>query len=189
MSRRAGYLLTHSRTWTWSALGCACVFPPCGRARYLSAYRLEVSPWTPVAGFFVRAPATLLALTAACRGQTEQAPAATASSSQSTPGAPTTFASGPETGPVVSPDTFVEAEKLVQVTLSQPDRGNGRRQLAAIHGPLPRAPRRPSQGRSGSERGTGDTMEPDLTRADGRSHTRRIRSKPRRSRATPERRR
>jgi Asp-tRNA(Asn)/Glu-tRNA(Gln) amidotransferase A subunit family amidase len=72
--------------------------------------------------FLVRAPATLLALTAACRGQTEQVPAATASSSQSTPGAPTTFVSGPETGPVVSPDTFVEAEKLVQVTLSQPDR-------------------------------------------------------------------
>ncbi len=71
--------------------------------------------------FFVRAPAGLLALSAACSGQTEQQ-ATTPASSPATPGAPPTFASAPEVGPAVSTRTFIEAEKLAQVSFTDPER-------------------------------------------------------------------
>ncbi|HET8947431.1 MAG TPA: amidase family protein, partial [Candidatus Polarisedimenticolia bacterium] len=45
----------------------------------------------------------------------------------STPGAPPTFGTGTGSGPAVTPETFAEAEKLVQVTLSDDER----RQAAA----------------------------------------------------------
>src|SRR5437762_12046003 len=38
------------------------------------------------------------------------------------PGAPPAFGTGPAVGPDVSPATFAEAEKLVQITLSTADR-------------------------------------------------------------------
>src|SRR5260370_17150184 len=38
------------------------------------------------------------------------------------PGAPSAFGTGPAVGPEVSPATFAEAEKLVQLKLSTPDR-------------------------------------------------------------------
>jgi Asp-tRNA(Asn)/Glu-tRNA(Gln) amidotransferase A subunit family amidase len=41
---------------------------------------------------------------------------------QPTPGAPPAFGTGPAIGPEVSPGTFAEAEKLVQVQLTSPDR-------------------------------------------------------------------
>ncbi|HKV40963.1 MAG TPA: amidase [Blastocatellia bacterium] len=37
-------------------------------------------------------------------------------------GAPPTFGTGPGSGPIVTPATFVEAEKLMQVTMTQPQR-------------------------------------------------------------------
>jgi Asp-tRNA(Asn)/Glu-tRNA(Gln) amidotransferase A subunit family amidase len=72
--------------------------------------------------FIVQAPLGLMGAAAACRGG-EQTPAgSSASSTPSTPGAPPTFGSAPAVGPVVSPSTFAEAEKLMQVTLTDAQR-------------------------------------------------------------------
>ncbi len=53
---------------------------------------------------------------------------------QQTPGAPTAFGTSPAVGPVVTADDFAHAEKLVQVTLTEPERaeaaGNWRMQMA-----------------------------------------------------------
>jgi Asp-tRNA(Asn)/Glu-tRNA(Gln) amidotransferase A subunit family amidase len=74
--------------------------------------------------FLLRAPLSMLAGAAACSAQTpsgsRQAPAPMAPAS--TPGAPPTFGTGPITGPPVSPATFAEAEKLVQITMRPSDR-------------------------------------------------------------------
>jgi Asp-tRNA(Asn)/Glu-tRNA(Gln) amidotransferase A subunit family amidase len=48
--------------------------------------------------------------------------AETEDSQQPTPGAPPAFGTGPAVGPEVSPTTFAEAEKLVQVQLTAPER-------------------------------------------------------------------
>jgi len=40
---------------------------------------------------------------------------------QTTPGAPTAFGTGPLVGPEISPTTVTEAEKLVQIKMSEPD--------------------------------------------------------------------
>jgi Asp-tRNA(Asn)/Glu-tRNA(Gln) amidotransferase A subunit family amidase len=74
--------------------------------------------------FLLKAPLGMLASAAACRAQTSsgarQTPAPVAP--PSTPGAPPTFGTGPITGPPVSPATFAEAEKLVQITMRPSDR-------------------------------------------------------------------
>lgn len=53
------------------------------------------------------------------------------------PGAPPAFGSGPAVGPQVSPSTFTEAQKLVQVELTEPDRteaaGSWRANMAALY--------------------------------------------------------
>jgi Asp-tRNA(Asn)/Glu-tRNA(Gln) amidotransferase A subunit family amidase len=69
--------------------------------------------------FLIQAPLGLLAATAACRGdqQTVAVPA-----TPPPPGAPPTFGAAPEVGPIVSPSTFAQAEKLVQVTLTDAER-------------------------------------------------------------------
>jgi len=86
-------------------------------------------------GFLGRASAGLMAALAACRKpgpeQASNAPAA------ATPGAPPAFGTSPEVGPVVTPATFAEAEKLVQFEMSPADRetaaGNWRRSMAALY--------------------------------------------------------
>ncbi len=54
-----------------------------------------------------------------------------------TPGAPPAFGTAPPVGPEVSPATFVEAEKLMQVTMSPAHRaeaaGNWRQSMAAVY--------------------------------------------------------
>jgi len=69
---------------------------------------------------------------AACRGEQTATPA----SPPATPGAPPTFGAGPESGPPVSPATFAEAEKLMQVAMSPPERemaaASWRRSLAPL---------------------------------------------------------
>lgn len=54
-----------------------------------------------------------------------------------TPGAPPAFGTAPATGPEVTTQTFVEAEKLVQFPLTQPSReeaaGNWRQSMAAVY--------------------------------------------------------
>jgi len=66
----------------------------------------------------------MLAGAAACGRQTPSSSGPTPAPAPpvSTPGAPPTFGTGPVTGPPVSPATFAEAEKLVQITMRPSDR-------------------------------------------------------------------
>src|SRR6266481_5467665 len=69
--------------------------------------------------FLIRAPLGVLVVAAAYR---KQAPPANSQSAQTAPGAPPTFGTGVGSGPVVSPETFAEAEKLMQVTMTPAER-------------------------------------------------------------------
>src|SRR5579863_4456470 len=69
--------------------------------------------------FLIRAPLGVLVGVAACR----QHPSATnAPPASATPGTPPTFGTGAGSGPVVTPATFAEAEKLMQVTMTPAER-------------------------------------------------------------------
>ncbi|MCX6627727.1 MAG: amidase [Candidatus Solibacter sp.] len=80
--------------------------------------------------FLNRASIALMASATACR-RSAQTPAA------QPPGAPPAFGTAPPVGPAVSPATFAEAEKLVQVPLSAAARqmaaGNWRRAMAPVY--------------------------------------------------------
>src|SRR5437762_905378 len=82
--------------------------------------------------FLIRAPLGFL-VAAACHSA---APAPPSQSTAATPGAPPTFGTGPGSGPEVTPATFAEAEKLMQVTMTPADRQmaaeSWRRTLAAL---------------------------------------------------------
>ena len=71
---------------------------------------------------------------AACQRQ-QQAPSSSAAP-PATPGAPPAFGTAPGAGPEVSPSTFAEAERLVQVTMTDGERqvaaGNWRRMMAPL---------------------------------------------------------
>jgi Asp-tRNA(Asn)/Glu-tRNA(Gln) amidotransferase A subunit family amidase len=71
-----------------------------------------------------------MAAAEACRGKEQATP------STPPPGAPPTFGSAPETGPAVSPTTFAEAEKLMQVEMRPDERemaaANWRKSMAAL---------------------------------------------------------
>ncbi len=86
--------------------------------------------------FLITAPLGVLGTAVACRG-TEQAGsvAAPPTSLPPTPGAPPTFGTAPTSGPVVSPSTFLEAEKLAQVTMTAAER-----EMAAASWPRSMAP-------------------------------------------------
>ena len=82
--------------------------------------------------FLVQAPVALLGALAACRqqeGGSAQTPAAT-------PGAPPAFNTAPPVGPEVSTRTFAEAERLMQVTLTEAQRaqavGSWRTSMAGL---------------------------------------------------------
>jgi hypothetical protein len=69
--------------------------------------------------FLISAPLGLLVAAAACRNETPP----TNSQSKTPPaGAPPTFGTGRGSGPAVTPATFAEAEKLMQVTLTPAER-------------------------------------------------------------------
>ena len=68
--------------------------------------------------FLIRAPLGFL-VAAACHSA---APAPPSQSTAATPGAPPTFGTGPGSGPEVTPATFAEAEKLMQVTMTPAER-------------------------------------------------------------------
>src|SRR5262245_22134748 len=74
--------------------------------------------------FLLTAPLGMLASAAACGTQTPSSSGTPPASAPpaSTPGAPPTFGTGPITGPPVSPATFAEAEKLVQISMRPSDR-------------------------------------------------------------------
>ena len=73
--------------------------------------------------FLLSAPLGVLVAATACRNGK---PATDSQSTTTTAGAPPTFGTGPGSGPVVTPETFAEAEKLMQVTMTP-----GERQQAA----------------------------------------------------------
>src|ERR1051326_2788400 len=71
--------------------------------------------------FLISAPLPFLVAAPACRNETQ--PPANSQTAQSPPaGAPPTFGTGKGSGPAVSPETFAEAEKLVQVELTPAER-------------------------------------------------------------------
>ncbi len=57
---------------------------------------------------------------AALEAQTPQNQMPDQTQNQATPGAPTAWGTSPEVGPSVSPATFAEAEKLIQVQMTAP---------------------------------------------------------------------
>src|SRR5437016_1978248 len=69
--------------------------------------------------FLLRAPLGVLVAAAACR---KEAPPTNSPSTQAPAGAPPTFGTGIGSGPVVTPATFAEAEKLMQVTMTPAER-------------------------------------------------------------------
>ncbi len=76
--------------------------------------------------FLIRAPLGLLSVAVACREHaatpSPNASGQTAGAPPATPGAPPTFASAPSVGPAVTPATFADAEKLMQVTMTDAQR-------------------------------------------------------------------
>src|SRR4051812_25360621 len=65
--------------------------------------------------FLIQAPVALLGAAAACRAEEQKPGAGGTTSTTPTPGAPPAFNTAPPVGPEVSPTSFAEAEKLVQV--------------------------------------------------------------------------
>src|SRR5215204_5651480 len=73
--------------------------------------------------FLLEAPLGLAATLAACSDTGKQSPAAGgAVATPETPGAPPAFNTAPPVGPEVSPQTFAEAEKLMQVSMTPAQR-------------------------------------------------------------------
>jgi Asp-tRNA(Asn)/Glu-tRNA(Gln) amidotransferase A subunit family amidase len=72
--------------------------------------------------FLVKAPLGLLGVAAASRAEPQNPPPGAPAPSAPPPGAPPTFGTAPVAGPAVSPETFAEAEKLVQATMSPAER-------------------------------------------------------------------
>jgi Asp-tRNA(Asn)/Glu-tRNA(Gln) amidotransferase A subunit family amidase len=68
--------------------------------------------------FLISAPIAALVAATSCRNEQP----ATNSQTPTTAGAPPTFGTGNGTGPVVTPETFAEAEKLMQITMSPAER-------------------------------------------------------------------
>src|SRR5438045_3932970 len=71
--------------------------------------------------FLIRAPLGML-VTAVTLKDVTSTTAQTPSPTPATPGAPPTFGTGVGSGPPVTPTTFAEAEKLMQVTMSPAER-------------------------------------------------------------------
>lgn len=71
--------------------------------------------------FFKSASLSLMGA-AALRAQAQNANQPANSSQQAPPGSPPAFGTGPLVGPEVSPNTFAEAEKLVQIELTESER-------------------------------------------------------------------
>jgi Asp-tRNA(Asn)/Glu-tRNA(Gln) amidotransferase A subunit family amidase len=86
--------------------------------------------------FLIRAPLGLAAAAAACRGETPGDAAQSPAAQPATPGAPVAFNTAPPVGPEVTAQTFAEAEKLAQVTLTDSERamavGSWRRAMAPM---------------------------------------------------------
>lgn len=84
--------------------------------------------------FLIKAPLGLLGVAAAC--QANQSETAPASGTPSTPGAPPAFNTAKGVGPQVSAKTFEEAEKLVQVSMTDAEREMAARAWRTSMAPL-----------------------------------------------------
>ncbi|HEV7474935.1 MAG TPA: amidase [Pyrinomonadaceae bacterium] len=71
--------------------------------------------------FLIRAPLAVLVSAVACH-ETSLVNSQTPTPTPTTAGAPPTFGTGAGSGPVVTPETFAEAEKLMQVTMTPAER-------------------------------------------------------------------
>src|SRR6267142_607449 len=69
--------------------------------------------------FLLSAPLGVLVAATACRNE---APTSNSQSTPTTAGAPPTWGTGPGAGPPVTPATFAEAEKLMQITMTPEQR-------------------------------------------------------------------
>jgi Asp-tRNA(Asn)/Glu-tRNA(Gln) amidotransferase A subunit family amidase len=76
--------------------------------------------------FLINAPLGLLAVAGVARGEPQDSTTSTNPPTLATPGAPPTFGATAAVGPEVSPGTFAEAEKLMQVSMTP-----AQRQMAA----------------------------------------------------------
>ena len=74
-------------------------------------------------------------------------------------GAPPTFGTGPGAGPPVTAETFAEAEKLVQITMTPAERQQAGRLVALIAGAVPRAAHRAAESGARGHRCARDTLE------------------------------
>src|SRR5690348_15576333 len=87
--------------------------------------------------FFAHAVAGIATLATAAKADERAPDAGTAATDGGTPGAPPAFGTAPAVGPEVSPATFAEAEKLVQITNTPAHRaeaaGNWRESMAALY--------------------------------------------------------
>jgi len=72
--------------------------------------------------FLIQAPVALLGAVAACRVDEQKSGAGATTAAAPTAGAPPAFNTAPPVGPEVSPSTFAEAEKLVQVQMTDAQR-------------------------------------------------------------------
>src|SRR5438105_4795049 len=81
--------------------------------------RVVCSPMNTRRQFLISAPLGLLVAAAACRKET---PSTNSQSVPTTAGAPPTFGTGAGAGPQVTTETFAEAEKLMQVTMTAAER-------------------------------------------------------------------
>src|SRR6476660_7924373 len=68
--------------------------------------------------FLIHAPLGILVTAAGLKSGNSQTPSPT----PTTAGAPPTFGTGPGSGPAITPETFAEAEKLMQVTMTAAER-------------------------------------------------------------------
>src|SRR6185503_15643959 len=72
--------------------------------------------------FLIQAPIAMLGAVAACRADEQKPGAGATTAATPTPGAPPAFNTAPPVGPEVSPATFTEAEKLMQVSMTPAQR-------------------------------------------------------------------
>src|SRR5438270_10963850 len=72
--------------------------------------------------FLIQAPVALIGAVAACRMEEQKPGGGGTTSAAATPGAPPAFNTAPPVGPEVKPATFAEAEKLVQVQMTDAQR-------------------------------------------------------------------
>ena len=97
--------------------------------------------------FLIQAPLGVLVAAAACNKETPPASAPPAQATPTTPGAPPAFATAPGVGPAITPTTFVEAEKLMQVAMTPAERQQAVDSWRQRDGAVPRTPHGPEESR------------------------------------------